>query len=108
MDTLRGATRALAEKQAEQFLGYFDRQMPGFPELQLNIAALVAAQGASSTIEIVTDSGDDQKRMMQIDWLLRAGAAPPKRAVLKIALERREGKWMITALDPVSFFAPNR
>jgi hypothetical protein len=106
LDLFRSCTQALAEKQPDLFLDCFDPEMAGYPELRRNVMALLARGAVASTIEIAVESGDESTRMIQVDWLLRAGLQPPRRALLKLTVERRGRRWRITQLDPVSFFAP--
>jgi hypothetical protein len=106
LDVFREVTQALAERQPERFLEQFDAEMPGFAALRRDVIALVATEAVSSTIEVVSDAGDDERRQMQIDWLLKTSTGAPRRAVLKMTLERRGRKWKITALDPAAFFTP--
>ena len=104
LDMFRVAARALADRDVQGFLEQFDPAMKDYEELRRRAALLVAVEGAESSIEVVSDEGDNQRRLMQIDWLLRVGTGAPKRRVLSFTVERRERAWKITALDPVNFF----
>lgn len=106
LDLLRTAAQALAEGDARRFLEQFDPAMARYDALARNVALLVASQTAESSIEVIREEGGERRRTMELDWLLRAGAAPPKRQVVKVTVERRGRAWKITALDPVEFFAP--
>ena len=85
--------------------------MPGYAALQNNVEGLLAAYDVGATIEEIADEGDDQKRTVELDWLL---APQPKgrhqwpaadaRQVVKCTVERRGKQWKITALEPVDFF----
>jgi hypothetical protein len=105
LDLLRTATQALSERDTRRFLEQFDPAMPRYDALARNAALLVASQGAESSIEVIGDEGDGLVRRLELDWLLRAGASPAKRQVVKVTVERRARTWKITALDPVEFFA---
>ena len=63
-----------------------------------------SAQEIGSTIEVITDEGDEQKRTLELDWLLKIDNAEPRRQIVKCQVERQGKKWKITALDPVEFF----
>ena len=65
-----GAAEALINDDAAAFLQAFDRNMPDYAALRSNIEGLLAAYEVGSTIEVVTDEGDDQKRTIDLDWLL--------------------------------------
>jgi len=111
LNVFTDATEALTNDDAASFLDRFDRNMPGYAELQNNIQGLLAAYDVGSTIEEVTGEGDGQKRTVELDWFLtlsQKGATnspqQTRRHVVKCTVERRGKQWKITALDPVEFF----
>ena len=108
MDLFRTAARALADRDVPLFLEQFDREMKDYDVLRQRVTLLVAEEGAQSSIEVVRDEGDDKRRQMEIDWLLRVGTGTPKRRVLKFTVERRGRAWKITALDAVEFFGASQ
>jgi hypothetical protein len=96
----------LSNKDSRGFLDRFDPKMPGYETLHYEVEGLVARDSIVSTIAIVTDKGDNQRRTMDLDWILIVDADPSRRKVVKVAIERQGKKWKITALDPVEFFKP--
>ena len=68
------------------------------------VEGLLGAADVGSVIEIVTDEGDDQKRTMELDWILAVADEQPKRAIIKCSIARQGKKWKITALEPIEFF----
>jgi hypothetical protein len=111
LNVFSAAAEALTNDDAAAFLDKFDRAMPGYAVLQTNIEGLLGAYDIGSTIEVVADEGDDQKRMVELDWLLLVtqkdvvnGSEETRRRVVKCRLERRGKRWKITALEPVDFF----
>lgn len=107
LDMFRVAAEALAERDVQGFLEQFDPAMKDYDALRQRATLLVATEGAESSIEVVRDAGDLQRRQMQVDWLLRVGPGAQKRRILSITVERRERGWKITALEPVEFFSRN-
>jgi hypothetical protein len=110
---LRSATQALADAHREDerrrsdaapFLDHFDDAMPGYAELRDEVETLIARAEVGSVIEIVTDEGDDQKRTMELDWVLEIKDQRPRRKILKCTIEKRKKQWKITALEPIEFF----
>jgi hypothetical protein len=91
---------------ARPFLDKFDPRMPGFAAFRDEIEAVVAAGHVGSVIDFVTDEGDDQRRTLQLDWLLHIEDQQPRRQILKCTIERQGKKWKITALEPIDFFKP--
>jgi hypothetical protein len=108
LDLLRAASQVLTEQKPEVFMDQFDDAMPGYKDLEANVTALTALGPVSSTLEIARDSDGLSRREIDVEWLLRVGALAPKRATLKLTLERRDGKWHIVALDRLEFFRPNQ
>jgi hypothetical protein len=107
------AAEALANDDASGFLDQFDRKMPGYAELRANVEALLSANEVVSTVEPVSDEGDDHKRSVELDWLLAlneknaaGGRKETRRGILKCRVERQGKLWKIVALEPIDFFRP--
>jgi len=100
----RSAAEALADGDSRAFLGKFDRATPGYAALRDEIEGLLAGHEVGSTIEIVNDEGDNQRRTLQLDWLLSITDLGLRRQIVKCKIERRGKEWKITALDPIEFF----
>ena len=113
LNVFAAAAEALTNDDSASFLDKFDRNMPGYAALQNDVAGLLAAYDVGSTIEEVADQGDDQKRTIELDWLLlttQKGAAnspqQTRRRIVKCSLEHRGKEWKITAFEPADFFGP--
>jgi hypothetical protein len=107
------AAEALANDDASGFLDQFDRNMPGYAELRANVEGLLNANETISTVETVSDQGDDRKRSLELDWLLAlneknaaGGRKETRRGILKCSVERQGKRWKIVALGPIAFFRP--
>jgi hypothetical protein len=50
------------------------------------------------------DEGDELKRTLELDWLLKIDTDEPRRQIVKCQVEKQGKKWKITALEPVDFF----
>src|ERR1700677_2928704 len=59
--TLTDAAAALANDDPPAFLDQFDRAMPGFADLRANVEGLLGASQVTSTIEPVSNQGDDRQ-----------------------------------------------
>jgi len=106
LDVFKTAAEALSNRDVAKFMEQFDPAMKDYDVLKQNITLLVGAEGAQSSIEVVSDEGDDKSRALEIDWLLRVGTGTAKREILKVTVERRGRGWKITALAPIDFFGP--
>jgi hypothetical protein len=105
MEVFRTASQALANQDADAFLDTFDPKMPQYEKLRDEIQELFGmAQEIGSTIDVITDEGDEQKRTLELDWLLKIDNNEPRRQIVKCQVEKQGKKWKITALEPVEFF----
>ena len=105
MEVFRDLAEALANRDANGFLEQFDRQMRDYDKLRDEIRDLLAVtQEIGSTIDVITDEGDEQKRSLELDWLLKIDNEEPRRQIVKCHAEKQGKKWKITALEPVEFF----
>jgi hypothetical protein len=105
MEVFRNVSEAMANRDADAFLDQFDRQMPQYEKLRDEIQELFGlTQEIGSTIDVITDEGDDSKRTLQLDWLLKIDIDEPRRQIVKCQVEKQGKKWKITALEPVEFF----
>jgi hypothetical protein len=111
LNVFSAAAEALTNDDASAFLANFDRSMPEYAALRGNIEGLLAGYEVGSTIEVVTDEGDDEKRTVALDWLLVTseknavnGDQQTRRRIVKCTLEHRGKQWRITALTPLDFF----
>ena len=111
LNVFTSAAEGLINDDSASFLDRFDRNMPGYAVLQDHVKGLLAAYNVGATIEEITDTGDDQKRAVELDWLLipsQKGATnspqQTRRQVVKCTVERRGKQWKITAFEPVDFF----
>src|SRR5512142_2515554 len=80
MEVFRAASEALANQDADAVLDQFDSKMPQYEKLRDEIQELFGvAQEIGSTIDVITDDGDDHKRTMELDWLLKIDNDDPRR-----------------------------
>ena len=111
-DLVTRLAAALASANAYEFLGFFGSDMPGYSDLRVNIAALVAQAEVESGIDPVRNEGDAAARNVEVDWSLRlVGRAgidrvTSRHANVKLRLEKKGRNWKVMSLDPVAFFAP--
>jgi hypothetical protein len=78
--------------------------MPGYADVRNNVESLVARSEVSSQIEVVSEAGDDRKRVMELDWVLEVTDQLPRRKIVKVTLEKRGKKWKFTRFEPADFF----
>ena len=105
-DFIRTTAELLTNKDAVGFLDRFDGKMAGYETLSLYIQALTARNTLLSSIEIVTDKGDNQQRAMDLDWTLTVDDNRQDRQIVKVRIEKQGKKWKLTSLEPLDFFKP--
>ncbi|MSV34405.1 MAG: hypothetical protein EXQ47_02235 [Bryobacterales bacterium] len=110
-DFFRTAAEALVNDDASAFLAKFDRSLPGYDTLRGHVQGLLAGHDVGSSIEIVNHEGDNQRRTLELDWVLvttekaaNHSNGITRRRIVKCRIERRGKQWKITAFEPVEFF----
>jgi len=110
---------ALSAANPQGFLTAFDKTMPGYNRITVDVTALVAEFEIQCSVDFNKNEGNDQKRTVEADWLLTliprltikdnsrdVMATASREKVLKCSLEKQGRQWKITALEPLDFFAP--
>lgn len=122
-DVIASAARELSEATAlpppnrgtaVPFLSYFDKGMNGYDTLSRNATALIDQADLQSTLDLVSNEGDDGARSVEVDWTLRLAdpatsiQTSQRRQNVKCRVKKQGRKWKIVSLDPIAFFAPPR
>lgn len=111
-DLIASMAGGLSEGNAQQFLRACDSRMPGYQKLANDVQALVEQADVQSSVDVLEDTGDDQHRAMQLDWLLQLtvkgaeGTLSRREQTIQCKLEKQKKKWRVVALEPEAFFAP--
>jgi hypothetical protein len=109
-NVLQSAAAALSNGSAAGFLAYFDPAMPGYETLRAEIAALAQTAEVESSIELVSNTGTDQARTLEVDWTVEQVnadtgiASTQRRQRAECRLEWRDRRWRITHLEPLDLF----
>jgi hypothetical protein len=113
-DLFGSIAEELSSGNAPAFLGHFDSSMPGYERLRTDVHALADQGDLASSIDILKNEGDEQRRSVELDWELEitgkddAGAARIRRQEIGCRLERRGKAWIIVSFEPLDFFAVSR
>ena len=103
---------ALSAGNPGEFMQYFDRAMPGYETLRADVSGLLLGYEVHSSIELLNDEGTGAARMVELDWFLQiverldTAGTTRRRERVRCRLAKQGKKWRITALDPLTFFAP--
>jgi hypothetical protein len=112
VDLLASMAAALSEDNVPAFMKAIDSHMEGRGQLQVQVTAMLAQADSSSQIEIIENEGDDRKRTLAVDWtmqLKRKGAdlrIQNREQIVHCTVVKDGKKWRVTAIEPVSLFAP--
>ncbi|MBZ5624566.1 MAG: hypothetical protein LAQ69_38575 [Acidobacteriia bacterium] len=113
-DLISSMASALGNGHAAEFLSVFDPAMPGYQELRGNVTALLSQTEVQSSIDLVSNEGDDRSRTVEIDWLLtmtgsvEVSGAARRQGHVKCRFEKQGRRWRIAGMEPLAFFAPPR
>ena len=103
---------ALSDDDAAMFVEALDPSMPDYQNIRREIVALADIASLTSSIEFLSDTGDDTHRVEELDWFLEiVGKSDPhpverRRQTVTFKLERKGKKWKILSIDPAHFFGP--
>lgn len=112
VDVFAAMAGALSESNPASFMKFCDPSMANYAELERAMTALANQNEIASSVEFVSQEGDDLKQTVELDWLIEArtknegGLLVRRRSNIKCRLERRKKKWIVVSLEPVQFFAP--
>ena len=112
LDLFTNLSAALSSGDPVQFIQMFDSAMPGYHMLEINVAALARQAQVKSSIEILSDEGDDALRKVDLDWYINivqtenGAASAQRREIIHCRVAREKKKWRIVSLEPLAFFAP--
>jgi hypothetical protein len=107
-----GTGAGVVRGNVSKFMSAFTKDMPDYATLQSNVSALVQQAEVSSSIQTLTEDGNDQARSIDLDWVLQIrsleedGPVVRRREVIHCEFRKEKKHWKIVALKPVDFFAP--
>lgn len=105
LQVITDAADALANNDADRFLGLIDSRISGYDSLYAEIHYMVGAEDEiESSVEIISDKKVDEGYQLQLDWVLQFNMDAPRRAIVQCRIELQGNKWKITSLTPVEFF----
>ena len=112
VDVVANMAAALSDGNVAPFSSALSRQMPDRDRVLDNVRAMVAQADVKSSVEPLSNEGDEQKRTLVLDWALAMQRKGPDLRIvnrqqdLKLTLQREGKKWKVTAIEPATFFEP--
>jgi hypothetical protein len=110
VDLFASMAAALSDDNPAGFMKGIDRKMPDYDRLKTQIEALVQSSEVGSSVEPVSDEGDESKRAIDLDWYLELRSRAPggpsmqRRSVLHCQVEKQGKRWRVVSLKPAAFF----
>ena len=107
-----GLGGGLVHGNVSKFMSAFSKDMPNYATLENNVTALVRQAEISSSIQTVSEDGDDQARTIDLDWVMQVrslqedGPIVRRREVIHCDFRKEKKHWKIVSLKPIDFFAP--
>ncbi len=92
------------------FFKRVDKAMAGRDEMRRQVEGLTAYAELSSSIEVQSNTGDEQKQTAKLDWYLRIkprdeqAVSVQKRESLTFDFVKRGKQWIVTGIEPRDFF----
>jgi hypothetical protein len=112
IDVFTAMAAALSDTNVPEFMGAFDKDMPGYGKLKNDVTALMTQADISTSAEPIKDEGDDATHSMDLDWYLQVRSLYPngpivtRREIIHAELRKQGKHWKIVSLQPLEFFAP--
>jgi hypothetical protein len=112
-DLLEHVAAALSEGDGAKFMEFLDRSTPGYEDIATNVNALTNQQGIAASIDVLQETGDDQKTVALADWYMEFTSKDAlehitrRRMRVHITMARKEkGRWKVTEIDPRTILDP--
>lgn len=112
IDVFGAMAAALTDNNLSEFMGAFDKDMPGYGKLKTDVTALMNQANITSAVEPIKDDGDDTAHTLDLDWTLQIRSLYPdgpivtRREIIHCELRKQGKHWKIVSLQPLEFFAP--
>jgi len=109
---VNGIGQSVVRGNVSRFMSAFSKDMPDYATLESDVTALVTQAEVSSSIQTLSEDGDDQARTIDLDWVMQVrsleqdGPVVQRREVIHCALRKEMKHWKIVSLKPIDFFAP--
>lgn len=110
LDLFASMTAALSADNPAGFMKGIDPRMTDYGGLKAQIEALVQGWQVGSSVEPVSDEGNETKREIDLDWYLelrgRAPGAPSlqRRSVIHCQVEKQGKHWRVVSMKPSDLF----
>jgi hypothetical protein len=110
-EVLTGLALGLTNDNASEFLALVDRSLEDYEGLERDLWAICGNADVQSSIDVLSESGEGDKRTLEADWFLEikergeSSRLIRRREVVRLELTRGKKGWLVTALRPRTLFA---
>jgi hypothetical protein len=93
-------------------VSYLDKATPGYEDILTNVSALTAQSDVSASLDVISESGDDENVEALVDWFMQITSkdgnerVTRRRQRVNVRERKIKGSWKIVVIDPVSILAP--
>lgn len=111
-DLLANVASALSEGNEVRFMGFIDKSAPGYQDLEINVTALTAQNDVAASLDVLSESGDDDRVEALVDWFLQMTSKDGtehlvrRRQRVKVTEIKTKTGWKISSIDPISILSP--
>ncbi len=109
-DIVAQMATSLSAANESAFFHQIDKKMPGYNRLREQLIGLMGYAELSSSVDIRSSSGDEQKQTAKLDWYMSLKSrveqtvTAQRRETLTFDFEKRGKRWMVTRIEPQDFF----
>ena len=102
---------SLSEPNPVAFMKAVSKTFPRYEYLEREVRGLCQANEVTSSITPFSNTGDGEKRILELDWYLEihsqgdSSKATQRRQTITVQLVKIGKRWQITSITPVEFFA---
>ena len=106
------AASALSEGDGGKFMSYIDKHAPRYYEIEVNVDALTSQQDISTSIDVLGETGDDNKVEAVCDFFLQLTSQDGYNTVVRrrerVTISESRGRkgWVITSIKPDTILLP--
>lgn len=111
---LGDATGELSNGNQRGFLKRFDREMPGYGELESEVGSLLKVAEVASSAQVLEQKSTGAGWLVTVDWFIELKphgqqfASERRRELVQVRLAKFGKTWKIRSLEPQSLFRAPR
>lgn len=111
-DVVASMAAALSDENPAAFASTLSTGIPNRDRLLDHVKAMIAQADVRSSLDRISEEGDDRKYTLVLDWTLALQRKGPdmqietRHEAVTLTFVRDDRKWKVASISPESFFAP--